>query len=102
MATKLTPNMLRQIVLEEKKKIEVAASKSNAKARKAMELEETDHDFSKAHKPMSGYKHTSGKGAGSIEGWKELKEQEERLLARLQTIKEQKFALRKKILSEID
>lgn len=100
MATKLTPDMLRRIVLEEKKKIEAASAKSDKKARAAMELDETEHDFSKAHKPMSGHKHVT-KGPGTTDGWKELKEQEERLLAKLQSIKEQKFALRKKILSEL-
>jgi hypothetical protein len=50
---KLTPQMLRRMVLEEKKKVEAAHAKENAKARKDYHLEETEEQWADADVPAA-------------------------------------------------
>ena len=101
---KLTPNMLKRMVLEEKKKIEDAKmmDKTTLKAME-MKMDEVDEDFGSGsvvkHAKKSSDKSFQGHGAGEVAGYKTLKKLEEALEARLQEVREQKSALRRRILS---
>ena len=103
---KLTPNMLKRMVLEEKKKIE-NSNLDKAKL-KAMELEMDEGDWGSA--PPHAVKRThatankvkqDGNGAGDA-GYKKMKDlmsEESELIARLEQIKEHKANLRRRILA---
>jgi len=96
---KLTPQMLRRMVLEEKKKVEAAHAKENAKARKALHLdEEGDTHWADADVPNAKeYK----PGSKDMEAAKMLKEEEMRLRRRLQAIMERRLALKRRIMESI-
>jgi hypothetical protein len=101
---KLTPDMLKRIVLEEKKKIESKMQMDKA-ALKAMEMkmEEADDEFASGsvvkHAKKSNSKEYQGHGAGDVTGYETLKKLEESLEVRLTQVREQKAALRRRILS---
>lgn len=102
---KLTPNMLKRMVLEEKKKIEDAKVLDKA-ALKALEMDMDEGDWSSAPPHAEKRTHATGNkvkqhghGPGDVEGYKTLKKLEEALEARLQEVREQKTALRRRILS---
>lgn len=102
MAKKLTPELLRRIVLEEKAKIEAKhglASKESKKAMKEMDLEpeEVDEDFG-GPQPLKGMPHAKGHKAGKVTGYgpaekAKLDESEQILLRRLRVIRERKAQL---------
>lgn len=102
MAKKLTPELLRRIVLEEKAKIEAKhglASKESKKAMREMDLEpdEVDEDFGGPQK-LKGMPHAKGHGAGKVAGHSpaekaKLDESEQILLRRLRVIRERKAQL---------
>jgi hypothetical protein len=102
MAKKLTPELLRRIVLEEKAKIEAKhglASKESKKAMREMDLEadEVDEDFA-GPQPTKGMKPDAGHKAGKVTGYtpakaanlEKLEESEQILLRRLRVIRERK------------
>lgn len=101
MATKLTPETLRRIVLEEKKKIEASLDKKALKDLHVDASEEMWHEttppaakkFAPGDKPM-------GAGA-SMKEMRELREQEEILRNRLRRLQERRLALRKQIINEL-
>jgi len=101
---KLTPAMLKRMVLEEKKKME--GSNLDRSKLKEMEMDMDEGDWSSA--PPHAVKRThatankvnqDGNGAGDVEGYKTLKKLEETLERRLAQVKEQKSALRRRILA---
>ena len=102
MAKKLTPELLRRIVLEEKAKIEAKhglASKESKKAMREMDLEpdEVDEDFGGPQK-LKGMPHAKGHGPGKVAGHgpaeqAKLDESEQILLRRLRVIRERKAQL---------
>jgi hypothetical protein len=95
---KLTPQMLRRMVLEEKKKVEAAHAKENAKARKDYHLEETEEQWADADVPAAKqYK----PGSKDMEAAKMLKEEEARLRRRLQAIMERRLALKRRIMESL-
>jgi len=101
---KLTPNMLKKLVLEEKQKLETS-NLDKAKL-KDLEMDMDEADWSDAPPHAEKRTHATGNkvkqdghGAGDVEGYKTLKKLEESLEARLAVVREQKTALRKKILS---
>jgi len=99
MAKKLTPELLRRIVLEEKAKIEAKhglASKESKKAMREMELEaeEVDEDFG-GPQPTKGMPRAAGSGYGAVTGYEKLEESEQILLRRLKVIRERKAQLRR-------
>jgi len=100
MIKKLTPDLLRRIVLEEKKKIEAGMDKKSKKAKKEMELDETEHSPAEPHTPLKGHTHKQGKQK-SPDGWTALKEREEFLRNQLRLVLERKMVLRKKIISSL-
>ena len=103
MIKKLTPDLLRRIVLEEKKKIEAGMDKKSKKAKKDMELDETEHSPAEPHTPLKGHTHKQGKKKSSdaVEGYTVLKEREEFLRNQLRLVLERKMVLRKKIISSL-
>lgn len=101
MIRKLTPGLLRNIVLEEKKKIEASMDKKSKKAKKEMELDETEHSPAKPHKQLKGHEQKLS-GPGKIDQMKELKEHEMKLRNALKMILERKELLRKQIISDLD
>jgi hypothetical protein len=102
MAKKLTPELLRRIVLEEKAKIEAKhglASKESKKAMREMELEPTEMEEDYAGpQPTKGMKPSAGHKAGKVSGYEpakkanleKLEESEQILLRRLRVIRERK------------
>lgn len=94
----LTPQMLRRMVLEEKKKVEAAHAKENAKARKDYHLEETEEQWADAEVPAAKqYK----PGSKDMEAAKMLKEEENRLRARLRAVMERRLALKRRIMESL-
>lgn len=105
MATRLTPETLRRIVLEEKKKIEAKGEKAlDKKALKELQMEmDEDWPGTKAMKSQSykpGSKDMKGAGA-TMKEMRDLRAQEDALRNRLQKLQERRLALRKKIISEL-
>ena len=103
MATRLTPETLRRIVLEEKKKIEMKHG-HDKKALKDLQME-MDEDYpgtksmkSQTYKP--GSKDMDGPGA-TMKEMRDLRAQEAALRNRLQKLQERRLALRKKIIAEL-
>ena len=101
---KLTPNTLKRMVLEEKKKLE-SSNLDKAKL-KELEMDMDEGDWSAAPPHAEKRTHATGNkvkqdghGAGDVEGYKTLKKLEESLEARLAAVREQKTALRRRILS---
>jgi hypothetical protein len=102
MAKKLTPELLRRIVLEEKAKVETKhglATKESQKAMREMDLaaEEVDEDYAGPQK-LSGEKAAKGHGPGKVTGYSlaekaKLDESEQILLRRLRIIRERKAQL---------
>lgn len=106
MATRLTPEVLRRIVLEEKKKIEAKSEKKmDKKALKALQMEMDEESWHDA-KPPAAKKFAPGDkpmGAGAtMKEMRELREQEELLRNRLRKLQERRIALRRKVISELD
>lgn len=106
MATRLTPETLRRIVLEEKKKIEMKHG-HDKKALKDLQMEmDEDWPGTKSMKPTThGKLNEPGsdmKGAGAtMKEMRDIRAQEELLRNRLQKLQERRLALRKKIISEL-
>lgn len=102
MATKLTPETLRRIVLEEKKKIETKTL--DKKALNDLHLSADEEAWHEA-KPPAAKKLSPGDkpmGAGAtMKEMRELREQEEVLRGRLRRLQERRLALRKKIIAEM-
>ena len=95
---KLTPELLRRIVLEEKKKVEAKHAKENAKAKKDYHLDETEEQWADATPPASTeYK----PGAKDMKAAKMLKEEEMRLRRRLQAVMERRLALKRRIMESL-
>ena len=104
---KLTPALLKRMVLEEKKKLESKKSPMMDKAAlKDMHMDMDEGDWSAA--PPHAIKRThatsnkvkqDGHGAGDVDQYKTLKKLEENLIARLEQIRENKKALRAKIVA---
>jgi hypothetical protein len=102
MAKKLTPELLRRIVLEEKAKIEAQHglhSKESKKAMREMDLEadEVEEDYA-GPQPTKGMKADKGHGPGKVTGYgpaekAKLDESEQILLRRLRVIRERKAQL---------
>jgi hypothetical protein len=91
MATKLTPDMLRKLVLEEKAKM-----MNDKKAKKDLALE-MDEEW--PGKPAHTVKQTPGK---KLQTLKMLKEQEADLRNQLRKVQERRLALRRQIVNDID
>lgn len=101
---KLTPDTLKRMVLEEKKKLENQAKMDKA-AMKAMEMYAEEDDFGSGsvvkHAKKSSDKSFQGHGPGDV-GYKKMKElmkEEEALEQRLEQIREHRAALRRRILA---
>jgi len=96
---KLTPELLRRIVLEEKKKVEAKHAKENAKAKKDLHLEEEgDTQWADATPPhATEYK----PGDKDMKAAKMLKEEEMRLRRRLQAVMERRLALKRRIMESL-
>lgn len=95
---KLTPELLRRIVLEEKKKVEANHAKVNAKARKDYHLDETEEQWADATAPAAtAYK----PGDRDMKAAKMLKEEELRLRQRLQAVMERRLALKRRIMESL-
>ena len=95
---KLTPELLRRIVLEEKKKVEAKHAKENAKARKDYHLDEKESQWADADVPAAKeYK----PGSKDMEAAKMLKEEEMRLRRRLQAVMERRLALKRRIMESL-
>lgn len=105
MATRLTPETLRRIVLEEKKKIEAKGEKAlDRKALKELQMEMDEEAWHEAKPPHAkDYKPGSKdmKGAGALKEMRDLRAQEELLRNRLQKLQERRLALRKKVIAEL-
>jgi hypothetical protein len=101
---KLTPNMLKRMVLEEKKKLEGAMLDKAALKEMEMDMDESDwsaappHAVKRTHATGSKVKQDGG-GAGDVTDYKTLKKLEETLTRRLEQVREQKQVLRRKILA---
>ena len=100
---KLTPALLKRMVLEEKKKLEVKLDKSKLKD---LEMDMDEGDWSAAPPHAQKRTHATGNkvkqdghGAGDVEGYTTLKKLEESLERRLQAVREERTQLRKRILS---
>ena len=106
MATRLTPETLRRIVLEEKKKIDSKSEKAlDKKALKDLQMEMDEEDWHKAKPPAAKHVKPGDKpmGAGAtMKEMRELRAQEELLRNRLQKLQERRMALRRRIVSELD
>jgi hypothetical protein len=96
---KLTPDLLRRMVLEEKKKVEAAHAKQNAKAKKDLHLEEEgETHWADADVPAkTEYK----PGSKDMEAAKMLKEEEMRLRARLRVVVERRLELKRRIMESL-
>jgi hypothetical protein len=96
---KLTPEMLKRIVLEEKKKMEAKMDAENRKAKKALHLEEEgETHWADAEVPAAKeYK----PGSKDMEAAKMLKEEEMRLRRRLQAVMEQRLAIKRRIMESL-
>lgn len=95
---KLTPELLRRIVLEEKKKVEAKHAKENAKAKKDYHLDETEEQWADVTPPAATqYK----PGSKDMEAAKMLKEEEMRLRRRLQAVMERRLALKRRIMESL-
>jgi hypothetical protein len=94
MATKLTPDMLRKLVLEEKAKMMNDKKTKQAKKDLALEMDEEWPG-----KPAHTVKQTPGK---KLQTLKMLKEQEVELRDQLRKIQERRLALRRQIVNDLD
>jgi len=95
---KLTPELLRRIVLEEKKKVEDKHAKENAKARKDLHLDEKESQWADETPPhATEYK----PGDKDMHAAKMLKEEEMRLRRRLQAVMERRLALKRRIMESL-
>jgi hypothetical protein len=94
---KLTPELLKRIVLEEKKKIE-SERKLDPKAKKALHLDEKESQWADADVPAAKeYK----PGDKDMHAAKMLKEEEMKLRARLKAVVEQRAELKKRIMESL-
>lgn len=101
---KLTPALLKKMVLEEKKKLE--GSNLDKARLKDLEMDMDEGDWSSAPPHATKRTHATGSkvkqdghGAGDVEGYKTLKKLEESLERRLETVRLQREQLRRRILS---
>lgn len=104
MAKKLTPDMLRRLVLEEKKKIEMKHG-HDKKALKDLQMEMDEENWHDAKPPHAKeYKAGSSdmKGAGALREMRDIRAQEELLRNRLQRLQERRLALRRQIIKELE
>jgi hypothetical protein len=108
MATKLTPEALRRIILEEKQKLESKMlQEKKAKSQEAMKLDkkalkdlkmEMDKEEWPGEDSMETVEQVPGEKLKTL---KMLKEEEENLLRRARALQERRLALRKQILRDI-
>jgi hypothetical protein len=102
---RLTPNMLKRMVLEEKKNLQSAMLDKAALKEMEMDMDEGDwsgappHAVKRTHATGNKVKQ-DGNGAGDVTDYKTLKKLEETLTRRLEQVREQKQVLRRKILSK--
>jgi signal recognition particle subunit SEC65 len=96
MATRLTPDTLRRLVLEEKAKVERQLDKAALKELALDAEEEGDWSHPKGQKTV---KQTAGKKLATL---KMLKEHEEKLRKQLRETTERRLALRRQLMNEID
>jgi hypothetical protein len=108
MAIRLTPDRLRRIVLEEKKKIETKQAKPlDKKALKDLQMEMDEESWHNAKPPAAKSYKPGDKPMGAGATMKEmhelqdLREQEEILRNRLKRLQERRLAVRKQIISKI-
>lgn len=99
MATKLTPETLRRLVLEEKAKVEKKYELDKG-AKKALHMEMDEESWDKA--PLAKKKTFKPGDKPTLEEMRVLREQEEILRNRLRKIQERRTALRRKIISSLD
>jgi hypothetical protein len=106
-SVKLTPELLKRMVLEEKKKLESKKSPMMDKAALKdmhMDMDEGDwsspppHAVKRTHATSNKVKQ-DGHGAGDVAQYKTLKKLEESLIARLEQIRENKQILRDRIIA---
>lgn len=95
MATRLTPDTLRRLVLEEKAKVERKLDKAKLKDLALEAEEEGDWSHPKGQKVV---KHSPGK---RLETLKMLKEHEEKLRQQLRETTERRLALRRRIIEDL-
>lgn len=95
---KLTPELLRRIVLEEKKKVEAKHAKETAKAKKALHLDEKEEQWADTTAPNAK---EFPVGDPDMHAAKMLKEEEMRLRRRLQAVMERRLALKRRIMESL-
>jgi hypothetical protein len=106
-SVKLTPELLKRMVLEEKKKIESKSPMMDKAALKDMHMDMDEGDWSappphavkRTHATSNKVKQ-DGNGAGDVAQYKTLKKLEESLIARLEQIRENKQILRNRIMAK--
>jgi hypothetical protein len=96
MATRLTPDTLRRLVLEEKAKVERQLDKAALKELSLDAEEEGDWSHPKGQKVV---KQAPGK---KLQALKMLKEHEEKLRQQLRETTERRLALRRQIMKDLD
>lgn len=103
MAIKLTPERLRRLVLEEKKKMmdkDSKAHKLDPKAKKEMNLEMDEESWDKA--PLAHKREFKPGDKPTLKEMRALREQEELLRNRLRRLQERRLAIRRQLISELD
>lgn len=106
-SVKLTPELLKRMVLEEKKKLESKSPMIDKAVLKDMHMDMDEGDWSappphavkRTHATSNKVKQ-DGNGAGDVAQYKTLKKLEESLIARLEQIRENKQILRNRIMAK--
>jgi hypothetical protein len=106
-SVKLTPELLKRMVLQEKKKLESKSPMMDKAALKDMHMDMDEGDWSappphavkRTHATSNKVKQ-DGNGAGDVAQYKTLKKLEETLIARLEQIRENKQILRDRIMAK--
>jgi hypothetical protein len=106
-SVKLTPELLKRMVLQEKKKLESKSPMMDKAALKDMHMDMDEGDWSappphavkRTHATSNKVKQ-DGNGAGDVAQYKTLKKLEESLIARLEQIRENKQILRNRIMAK--
>lgn len=102
MATRLTPETLRRLVLEEKAKMMKTEKKHelDPKVKKEMHMDMDEGSWDKA--PLAKKRDFKPGQKPTLEEMRALREQEELLRNRLRKLQERRIALRKQIISSLD
>jgi len=105
MATKLTPETLRRIVLEEKKKIE-KKQMMDKKALSDLEMDMDESDWSDAKPVGKGGPYNKPGGdmhaPGTLKEMRAIREQETALRNRLRKLQERRLAIRRQALRDLE